>query len=465
MHLDESSATPLYRQIYEQIHEGIINGTYPQGSKLPSIRGLADELHCARNTIESAYGMLVEEGLIASRPGSGYVVQDATHLTLNTAKPEALLPLLGEESHVRYDFTYGNLERGTFPAATWRSIVDDLLLSIESRMCDVYSDPFGEEALRTEIAWRLNTLRDVDCTPSQVIIQGGTATSIQNLLTLFNAAEDGVAMEEPGYQGVREVFERSAFTVNPCRISDNYEQYFADLETYRPKLVYVTPSSQFPTCQVMPIKTRARLIAWAEANDAYLLEDDYCRDFRYVERPLPPLQSMDQSGRVVYMGTFSKSLSPALRMNYLVLPPALLDTWRQTFKESHAAVPWLSQAALARFMGDGHWDRHLRKLQVRNKRKYLKLIGALEQTMGDKIHILENGTGLHLLVDVLDGRSQQELLALARAADVAIYDTNKYWMAEDHPLKSCVLIGFSAIAEEDIEPGIEALAQAWFGEE
>lgn len=463
MRIEETSAVPIYRQIYDQIHQGIADGVYPQGSKLPSIRGLAEELQCSRNTVEAAYGMLVEEGLVASRPGSGYRVQDYSQLVMNAGK-RAVAPAGGAEARVRYDFTYGNLEAGTFPAAAWRAIVDDLLLSVESRMCDIYTDPLGEEALRSEIAWRLNTQRDVDCTPGQVVIQGGTATSVQNLLTLFDAATDVVAMEEPGYDGVRRVFERSAFTVCPARVSDSIDDFFADLETHRPRLVYVTPSSQFPTCKVMPIKTRARLIAWAEANDAYILEDDYCRDFRYRERPLPPLQSMDQSGRVIYMGTFSKSLSPAMRLNYLVLPPRLLDQWRRQFGDCYAAAPWLSQAATARFMGEGHWDRHLRKLQVKNRRKYEALIGALRRSMDGKVEIMENGSGLHLLVNVLDGRSQQELLALARAEDVAVYGTDKYWMAADHPLKSCVLVGFSAIAEEDIEPGVQALARAWFAE-
>lgn len=178
---------------------------------------------------------------------------------------------------------------------------------------------------------------------------------------------------------------------------------------------------------------------------------------------MPPLQSMDQSGRVIYMDTFSKSLSPALRMNYLVLPPRLLERWHEKFRGAYPTVPWLSQAACARFMADGQWDRHLRRLQMKNLRKYTALFEALQKAMGQKVDVLENGTGLHLLVDVKDGRSQEELLALARAAGVAVYGTERYWMSADHPLKSCMLVGFSAIREEDIAPGIDALAQAWFG--
>lgn len=465
MHLDESSPTPLYRQIYDSIREDIAGGTYPVGSKLPSIRGLAEELHCSRNTIDSAYSMLVEEGFVTGRPGSGYIVQDRSHLLEGVdalPAPRSWQSSPAYRPGARYDFTYGNLEPGTFPATAWRAIVDDLLLSVDGLACNVYTNPAGEEELRREIAWRLTRLRDVDCSPDQVIVQAGTAASVQNLLTLFDSVHDVVAMEDPGYDGVRQVFSRSTFKVMPCRVAGPVEEFFEDLEACHPKLVYVTPSSQFPTCRVMPIKARARLIAWAEANDAYILEDDYCRDFRYTERPLPPLQSMDQSGRVVYMGTFSKSLSPAMRLNYLVLPPKLLDRWNEQFRNSYPTVPWLSQAATARFMASGQWERHLRKLQMKNLRKYKALTSALREEMGDAVDILENGTGLHLLVDVKDGRSQDELIALARASDVAIYGTDRYWQSADHPLKSCVLVGFSAIAEEDIEPGVAALASAWF---
>lgn len=465
MQLDETSELPLYQQIYEKIRHGIEDGHYPSGSKLPSIRGLASELQCSRNTIDAAYSQLMEEGYIESRPGSGYrvlsVIEDAAFA--NTRDQDLGSALLGEPHQMRYNFTYGNLEQGTFPATVWRTITDDILLSVESGICNTYTDPLGEEALRGEIAWRLTTQCDVDCTPGQVIIQPGTQVSIQNLLALFDARTDVVAMENPGYIGAREAFERSGFRVAPCRVDVSYEEFFADLERSRAKLVYVTPSSQFPTCKTMPIKMRSKLIAWADANDAYILEDDYCRDFRYKERPQPPLQSMDHCNRVIYMGTFSKSLSPALRMNYLVLPPALLEKWRTLFANAYTSVPWLSQAVLARFMSQGHWDRQLRRVQAKNKRKYETLTASLHEYLGDKVRVLENGTGLHVLVQVYDDRTQEELIEVARAADVLVYGTEKYWMGK-RPLTSRVLlVGFSSIAEQDIEPGIKALANAWFG--
>ena len=213
----------------------------------------------------------------------------------------------------------------------------------------------------------------------------------------------------------------------------------------------------------MPTDTREAVLKWAERHDAYLLEDDYCRDFRYRERSLPPLASMDRRGRVIYMGTFSKSLSPALRINYLVLPEPLRDQWREAFASSYSPVPWLNQQVLARFMTDGSWDRHLRRVQAKNRRKYETLTRVLRATMGNDVEMLENGTGLHLLVRVRDGRPQDELVRQAAEADVAVYPTKKYWTDPARHVSSTVLVGFSSIAEDDIEPGIRALAAAWFG--
>ena len=465
MHLDDRLDTPLYQQLFDQLRHRIEEGGQPEGSRLPPIRSMAADLGCARNTVENAYALLAQEGYVKSRPGSGYIVQNVAFLQVDADRSQAPgEKLLGaDENRVRYDFTYGNLEPGTFPAAAWRAITDDILLSVERTGCDAYNDPFGEEALRSAIAWRLATQRGIDCTPSQIIIQGGTQTSMQNLLALFDGARDVVAMEDPGYDGVRTVVERARFALAPCRVGAGADVFRADLEASGARLAYLTPSSQFPTCSVMPTDTREAVLKWAERHDAYLLEDDYCRDFRYRERSLPPLASMDRRGRVIYMGTFSKSLSPALRINYLVLPEPLRDQWREAFASSYSPVPWLNQQVLSRFMTDGSWDRHLRRVQAKNRRKYETLTRVLSATMGNDVEMLENGTGLHLLVRVRDGRPQDELVRQAAEADVAVYPTKKYWTDPARHVSSTVLVGFSSIAEDDIEPGIRALAAAWFG--
>lgn len=468
----------LYQQVFEKMRKAILCGPFRPGMKLPPIRALASEMDCSRNTVETAYRLLVQEGYVVSRPGSGYIVQNAglLHADLEGG-PDAIgyagAGASAPEREFAYDFTYGNLETGTFPSNAWRSITNDLLSGSERAMADVYGDPLGEMRLRDEIARQLNASRDIACRPEQIIVQGGTEASVVNLLALFDRENDSILMEDPGYNGIRDTFIRSGFRVMPIPVEEGSKTYIDAFENSHARLVFVTPSSQFPTCQVMPMSTRRRLIEWAEREGAYILEDDYCREFRYLRRPTPPLASMSGmregedgrpllGGRVIYMGTFSKALSPALRMNYLVLPENLLERWKETFAHSYPAVPWLSQAVLARFMRSGQWDRHLRRMQAANRRKFETLIGAIRNTMGQRVSMRESGTGLHFLVDVLDGRGQDELIEAAAAEGVRVYGTSDYCMEAQPSMKGCILIGFSAISEKDIEPGIEALARAWF---
>lgn len=468
MQLDASSSTSLYQQIYAHFSKGIEKGTYPVGGKLPSIRSLAEDLQCSRNTVEAAYGLLAQEGYVRSKPGSGYLIQDVSFLQPDPSKSKKVKAKVSAKrpkpaSSSLYDFTYGNLQTGTFPALTWKNITNDVLMSVDVEAIDAYGDALGEMSLRSEIAWRLSMIRGIACRPEQVVVQCGTQPSLRNLLVLFDPSVDRIAMEEPGYDAVREVMAHSGFPVVQCRVMGGIDDFLDDLEKGAPKLVYVTPSSQFPTTRVLNMEGRTKLIEWAQRTDAYILEDDYCREFRYTERPLPPLHTMAPD-RVIYMGTFSKSVSPSLRVNYLVLPEALLSRWKEAFANAYPSVPWLTQTVLARFIGEGHRDRHLRKLQNRNKRKHTALVESLRTYMGDRIEVLENGTGLHVLVKVLDGRSQEELIAAARRCGVLVYDTNRYWNNPTDELASCVLVGFSAIPEEDIEAGVAELTKAWFGE-
>ncbi|MDR0514433.1 MAG: PLP-dependent aminotransferase family protein [Coriobacteriaceae bacterium] len=363
-----------------------------------------------------------------------------------------------------YDFTYGNLLPGSFPAEAWRKLTADALFSIEGTQTSCYNDNLGDFLLRLNIANHLRKSRGVRCFPEQVVIQPGTQAAIQNLLQLFNPAKDKVAMEEPGYDGVRKVFEHAGFKLIPCPTHLDTEAYLDAVNHSGARLAYVTPSHQFPIGAIMPTQSRQQLLDWARVNDAFLIEDDYCHEFRYRTRAMPSLQSLDTYHRVVYAGTFSKVLSPALRMSYLILPPTLLASWRERYDGYYSAVPWLNQAVLRRLFEEGLWDKLVRKAYTRNKRRHEALRDALQRYLGDKIDIIEGGTGLHLLIGVRDGRNQETLIGQAASAGVRVYGTDRYWIAREHPLGNHLLLGFSAIAEERIAPGIATLAQAWFPE-
>jgi GntR family transcriptional regulator/MocR family aminotransferase len=354
------------------------------------------------------------------------------------------------------------MENGSFPAQLWRRLTSEILSGCDVGRASVYANSLGEPGLREQIARTIHANSGVNCHPAQVVMQAGTQAGLHHLLTLFDPLRDVIAIEEPGYDGARSVFENARFRLFPIPVYEGNDSFIESLHDSHARLAYVTPSNQFPTGKVFQMGVRQRLLKWASTENAYIIEDDYCREFRYTTRPLPSLQSLDHDERVIYLGTFSKALSPALRMSYLVLPPDLLFEWNKLFENHYPEVPWLSQAVLQSYMEKGHWTKHLRKAQAQNKRKYQALVGALQKHMGGRVDIMENGSGLHLLVGVLDGRNQDELVKSAGQLGVRVYETNRYWMGAEHPMRNYILIGFSAIAESRIEPGIARLAQAWF---
>ncbi|WP_165247226.1 MocR-like pyridoxine biosynthesis transcription factor PdxR [Adlercreutzia sp. ZJ141] len=471
IHLNQRSSTPLYEQIYTQLSRDILLGVYPPASKLPSIRELAEELRCSRNTVDAAYRLLAQEGFTASKPGSGFIVEDmsgetaiATRAATWREEQQASEPTLPsiDLAPARYDFTYGNLEPGTFPAAAWRSILNDILLEPDLAQASSYDDDKGEWALRCEIARRAQASRDIHCSAENIIVQGGTQPTLQRLCLLFDTATDAVAMEEPGYDGARSVFEGNGFPIRLIPVTQGADAMMAALHASDAKLLYVTPANQFPTGGTMSPEVREGILTWAKDTDAYIIEDDYCHEFCYRGERQPALFAQDNADRVIYLGTFSKALSPALRISYMILPKVLRRQWDEKFSNAYPAVSWLMQEALARYLASGQWDRHLRRLQARSRRKHTVLMDTIKRTMEGKVRVLEHGCGLHVLLEVLDGRSQGELIALAREEGVRVYGTDRYWTTDGHTLGSCVLVGFSAIPEQDIEPGIEALARAWF---
>lgn len=490
--LDFESNTPLYVQIYEALRQDIKSGALASGKKLTPIRRLAADLNVSRNTIEAAYAQLLAEGYVRSRSGSGYIVEDLDFSSIapsgkNMTEMHDFIATIhsgatrfddepfNATSPFEFDFTYGNRPKNSFPASIWKNLVNEALFDCESRSFR-YSDGLGEPDLRREIASHLKISRGVNCLPEQVIIQPGTQAALSNLLTLFDSATDAAAMENPGYDGVTSVFENRGFRLIPLPVAHhandpaNERTYFESLNASGAKLAFCTPSNQFPAGRTMPLASRIRMIEWAEKNDGYILEDDYCREFRYGTKPIPSLQSLDTRNRVVYMGTFSKILSPALRMSYLILPPRLLVRWRRMYRNYYCSVPWLSQRVLYLFLKNGHWDRYTRKQMTGYTARRNALMESIEREMGDKVHICGGDAGLHILIGTKDGRSQEELIEAAKRRGVRVYETRRYWIggadaAHGNELENHVLVGFSSIETNRIAPGIKRLREAWFGDE
>jgi len=476
LRVNAKDAEPLYKQIYTQIRDAIIRGQVREGDKLTSIRALSNDLRVSHTTVEQAYLQLATEGYVNNVPRSGYVVAhvDTGYMELAREVDEQELDMVRESrsrdafyaenrsgATARFDFSYANLQPDSFPANTWRKLTADVLYRNDCPELARYSYTDEPNALRMELAALLARTRGMRCLPDQIVPQAGTDNALATVLQLFDRNCDVIGMEEPGYATVHEVARRMGFSMVPLPSDAGAEAFLQAIERAHPRIVFTTPSHQFPTGKLLSLDARTRLLKWAERNDAYIIEDDSCNEFRYATHPIPSLHSLDAYGRVIYLCNVSKVLSPSLRIAYLVLPPALLARYWDLFNYAHPPVSWLEQEVLARFIAEGHWDAHVRKTALGNRHRHDELLRCLRADMGDRVEISGVDTGMHLYVAVKSGMTQAELLESARQQGVTVYGTSRMWFSKPAP-QEYVMLGFSAIALQDIRPGVAALKSAWF---
>jgi len=454
---------PLYCQLYNYIKGEIQNGNILATTKLPSQRSLAKHLHLSRNTVDAAYQQLVAEGYVVSKEREGlYVVElesdyfqtshvkfDQTQLKQNREQ---------EPADMKYDFSYGDINLKDFPYKIWRKLTMQSLDEEHGHLF-FYGDTQGELPLRTYIAKYLYEARGVKCTAEQIVIGAGLQflTSIAcNLI----GRNDLFAMEDPGYYRVRYLLQDHEIRMKPIPLDDQGIN-IASLKNSSVKAVYVTPSHQFPIGTVMPISRRLELLEWAKEEAAYIIEDDYDGEFRYAGKPIPALQGLDSHDRVIYMGSFSKSLIPSIKLSYMVLPRPLIDLYRNN-NYYVQTVSRLHQHTLQLFMESGHWERHLNKSRNNYKKRYEALITAIHRIWGDSVNIYGASSGLHLLLEPNNNMSERELIETAKAKGVKVYPTSIFYATPPVNQPAKVLLGFANLAEAEIEKGMELLKIAWF---
>ncbi|WP_298940435.1 PLP-dependent aminotransferase family protein [uncultured Dysgonomonas sp.] len=462
--VDKHSCEPLYIQIYQQLKDKIISGELCEGNVLPPIRTLARTLMVARNTVDSAYQQLCSEGYIIGKVGSGYKVQKIDMPNMISPNAELLnFTNIVEEVQasdiVKYDFQYGKLDVANFPLRIWRRLLNHVLLSDEIGGITDYNEKKGDLALRIQIMKYLRESRGVVCRSEQIILCSGAMSAVSLICKLFDTKT--VAVEEPSFDSAREIFINHGYRINPVTLtSDGID--LEQLKLLGEKLLYTTPSHQFPTGVVMPINKRLHLLDWANQNSAYIIEDDYDSELRYNSRPIPSIHSLDQNDRVIYINSFSKALAPGLRMGFIVLPQALLEKYQSNFSNYSCSIPWLEQKTMYHFMEQGHWNRFLNKILVSNKRKHDTLISTINSQMGKHTTIHGKNAGLHILLEVDNGMSEYELIEAASKVDVRVYPVSRYWINTQNYLNNMVLIGYSSLSENEIVEGIARLSSAWF---
>ena len=468
--LDKNSGHPLYMQIYYYYREQIATGIIEGGTILPPIRSLANDLQVSRNTVESAYQQLSSEGYVSSKMCSGFKVREIEsdlyhkYITVSRGAGKAPLEMPHEQGVVKerkYNFQYGRLSITDFPLHTWRKLVNQALTSENVDCMAAYNDRKGLQDLRLEIMRYLFDSRGVVCRPDQIILCSGTLSCLNLVSELLMNEIKTVAVEEPSYDSARTVFINHGLGIIPLRLQEDGIDMDA-LEETSARLLYLTPSHQFPYGCVTKINKRLNLLEWADNNDAYIIEDDYDSELRYNSRPIPSMQSLDKKGRVIYLNTFSKAFAPGLRTSFIVLPQTLLERYHSVMNKYNCGVPWLEQAVLCEFMRQGYWNRHLRKVCLSNKKKHDILVETINGLMGEKVKIYGKNGGLHILLEVKNGLCEKELIEKASHAGVTVYPVSNYFSNPMNYSDNMVLIGYSGLSEEDIIDGIKLLNSAWF---
>ena len=459
LYIDKTSSTPIYEQLYSALIEAILSGALKPGATLPATRRLSEDLSISRNTVNRAYQQLTAEGYIQPRAGSGFTVNRIPSGTgISQTSPE--FQPLPQPVPFRYDFDYGNIDNQTFPYKQWRKSMNRVLDAAEVCPSILYPHYMGEALLREEVARYLYRSRSVKCSPEQVIITCGHQHSVEILANIFAASGKRCAMEDPGYDGIRSVFVNHNYTMEYIPVEA--DGIVTDEVISKPlDLLYVTPSHQFPTGAVLSVTKRLQLLEWAHETGAYIIEDDYDSELRYHTDPIPSLQSLDQHERVIYTGTFSKALSPAIRIAYIVLPHDLLPQYHDFYQLYGSQVSPLHQLALADFIAEGHFERNINRLRLLYRKKQEALQEAIEEIFGDRIHVSGEGAGLHLMLDIDTDTAPAELIRQAASIDIKLYPVEPYYADPADAPKCQIQFGFPTIPLEKFRPILQELKELW----
>lgn len=468
--IDRAGGAPLSRQIEEPLRSAILAGSLPGGTRLPSSRALAADLGVSRQTVVQVLESLAAEGFLEMRRGSGTFVAATIpqHLPQRLASPAGATAAsavsgLGRRfaaTGIGYDpaesrpFLPNSPAYDQFPFALWQKYVTRQGRQAW-RGAMSYGDPAGYAPLRRAIAEYLALHRSDACDPEQIVITAGGHAAFMIATLLLTDPGDGLLFEDPGPLVARKLFESLGRRLVHVPVDDE-GMVLAEAAGSGARMAFVMPSRQHPMGRSMSLVRRLQLLDWANAGDAWILEDDYDSEFRYTGRPLPSIRSIDGGGRVIYVGTFSKALFPALRLGYLVLPPGLVGMFRNAMALMFRSAPLASQMALAGFIADGHFTSHLRRMRelyAERRQAFLDVAGRC----GGSFRVEIPDSGMNAIAWLADGRDDREAARRAAGAGVHGYALADY-CARPYPRQG-LLLGFTGVAPHQLAPGLEALAR------
>jgi GntR family transcriptional regulator / MocR family aminotransferase len=464
---------PLFRQVYRGLRRAILEGTFRAGDRLPSTRDLSKELGISRTVVLLAFDQLIAEGFAAGRGGSGTYVPEglggngpkgpekSAKLRLSrygaaAADAAATLDFPGRRPiALRYDFSYGG--RGdveTFPFEMWRRILLRHVRRAPVRELD-YGAAAGSLALREAISVHVRRSRAVMCDASQVIVANGSQQALDLVGRVLIERGDPVVIEDPQYQGAREIFRSAGARLLPVPV--DHDGLIPGKLPKRARLAFVTPSHQFPTGVILPLARRLELLNWARSTGAVVVEDDYDGEFHYEGQPLESLQGLDSEGRVIYVGTFSRTVFSALRIGYLIAPRSLVPAFTSAkwLCDRHTAT--LEQETLAEFISSGMYERHLRRVRRRNSAHREALLGAMREYLEDRVEVTGDGAGTHIVVWPRESISEEAAIEKAASRGVGIYGISGYFLRR--PSRIGLMLGYAGLREREIREGVRRLSE------
>lgn len=454
LELNNNSSTPLYVQLYQSIKSDITTGSIKAGERLPSLRSLSQSLGISITTVQLAYNQLLVEGYTVSKPQSGYYVSQTFHAGPGFSS-SADISIAKNFSEDKDDSPYIH-DSCCFDFNKWKKCSSAVFNQYADRLL-YESDPQGEKILRSEISKYLYSSRGVKCSPEQIVIGAGTQQITGQLCRILDKLEiSHVSLESPGYLPVQNMFRDNGFAISHIPVhKDGID--ISRLPVNISSAVYVSPSNQFPTGAVMPAGRRYQLLEWAKTNDSIIIEDDYDSELRYFGKPVPALQSLDSTDSVVYLGSFSSTLFPAIKISYMVLPPAIIGIFDQIRGRYTQTCSKAEQLTLALFMEKGFYSTGIKKLRNLYSQKLQASLLALSRYGHGKVKAVDTQSGINLIIRIRSSKNAEELCSIAKSIGVHMVPVADISDQET----SALIFYYNSIPLKEIDGIVKVLMSLW----
>lgn len=454
MKIDSRSKIPLYLQVYEFYKEKIVQGEFKSGEKLPSKRQLSETLGISINTVSKAYYLLEEEGFINPKKRSGYFVEQLNNSFSKKVPTKVYENSTTETFKAKYDFSSSSIDTELFPYYTFSKLYKEVIES-ENENILINSETNGKLEFRKSISKYLRETRGLDTNPENIVISSGMEYLFEIIFYIFSN-DKTFGIENPGYDILPSMIESRGFDFKSINISKEGIDISSLLKS-NIDLLCVTPSHQFPTGNIMSINNRLEVLNWANSKTSrYIIEDDYDSEFKYVGKPIDPLKKLDTKDKVIYLGSFSKSLAPSLRISYMILPSSLIKILKEDAPFFICSVPVIEQIVMAKFIGNGHFERHLNKMRRIYKKKRELLIENLSKK-NKVLDISGADSGLHIVVEFETDKTDEEILEKAKDKGIKIQSLSEFFNDKNSTSKSKFLLGFGGLSKDDLEEGVNEL--------